>query len=44
LTQIDAKGLNVATLNDEELNMLLDAEKKINQDNNKEIYLLAVKR
>ena len=44
MTQIDAKGLNVATLNDEELNMLLDAEKKINQDNNKEIYLLAVKR
>ena len=44
MTQIDAKGLNVAELNDEEFNMLLDAEKKINQNNKKEIYLLAVKR
>ena len=44
MVQIDTTGLNVASLNDEEFHMLLDAEKKINQNTKDEIYLLAVKR
>ncbi|WP_274428799.1 hypothetical protein [Desulfolucanica intricata] len=44
MAQIDTKGLEVAELKDNELNILLDAEKKINQNNNTEVYLLAVRR
>ena len=44
MAQIDTKGLEVADLNDKEFNMLLDAEKQINQGTKNEIYLLAVKR
>ncbi|ACV61890.1 hypothetical protein Dtox_1004 [Desulfofarcimen acetoxidans DSM 771] len=44
MVQIDTNGLNVADLNNEEFQMLLDAEKKINQNNKDEVYLLAVRR
>ena len=44
MVQIDTSGLKVADLNDQEINMLLDAEKKLNQSTKGEIYLLAVKR
>lgn len=45
MTNIDAKGMNVAELSEEQLAELHRAEQKMNNaGNNKEIYLLAVSR
>lgn len=44
MTNIDAKGMKAAELTDEQLAELHRAEQKMNTENNKEIYLLAVSR
>lgn len=45
MTQIDAKGMEVAQLSDQQLQRLLSAEKELNNAaGGQEIYLLAVAR
>jgi len=45
VTQIDTKGMEVAQLNNEQLNRLKEAEKELNNaGGGQEIYLLAVAR
>lgn len=44
MTQIDTRGMQVAELDETQLEELVQAEKEINKKGNKEIYLLAVQR
>jgi hypothetical protein len=45
MTNIDAKGMAVAELTENELSQLMEAEKAINNNRQKgEVYLLAVSR
>lgn len=45
LVDINTRGMEVAPLNDAQMRELLNAEKKINNDEkNREVYLLAVTR
>lgn len=45
MTDINTKGMEVATLNEVQLSQLLEAEKKLNQGKQgHEIYLLATQR
>lgn len=45
MTNIDAKGMAVADLSQNELTQLMEAEKQINKNRNQgEVYLLAVSR
>ncbi len=46
MADIDAKGMQVADLTDEQLKELLQTEQKMNNaaNNKQELYLLAVKR
>ncbi|KAF1084875.1 hypothetical protein SPSYN_02045 [Sporotomaculum syntrophicum] len=45
MANIDTAGMEVASLNEEQLNCLITAEKEINQAPGKqEIYLLAVQK
>lgn len=41
---IDTKGMEVAKLNDQQLNDLLQVEKTINKNAPQEVYILAVTR
>lgn len=44
MTQIDTKGMQVAKLDDMQLNKLKNAEKELNKGKENEVYLLAVER
>jgi len=44
VVQINTEGMQVAELDDTQLNRLMQAEKEINNNAGKEIYLLAVQR
>jgi hypothetical protein len=44
MTNINTEGMQVAQLNQEQLQKLMAAEKEINNGENSEVYLLAVQR